>query len=282
MKSISNTDLVGLTVLNTRPSRQARALGQAIDQSGGQQIAFPALVIQPFFSRLAMTILASGQHFDVVIFVSANAVTVLQRLLSDDARIDSEQRQKVATTLAGLTENTTVIAVGEATANVLRSHGLQPLIPEQGDYRSEALLQLPILQNAAKHKILLVKGEGGRNLLADILRKVGATLSILECYRRLPSNADPQHVSAGLERGVIDIVIVTSIDSAAALLAHFGQEQRRRLLDLPWLVLSERMQQTCRQLGCNNRLLVPAQINQQGIVACLTDWWHNEFSGQID
>jgi len=278
MKSISSTDLAGLTVLNTRPQRQARSLGLAIEAAGGRQIAFPALVIQPFFSATAMAMLAGGRSFDCIIFVSANAVSALQRLLADARTM--EAAQPVPESLAELAANATVLAVGEATARVLRDQGLQPQAPEQGDYRSEALLQMPILQQVTGNRILLVKGEGGRSLLADTLSSAGAVLSILECYRRLPGKADSSPVIDGLAANDIDVVMVTSVDSAAALLAHFERVQRQLLLDLPWLVLSERMQQACRQLGCSHRLLIPEQINQQGIVVCLTDWWHNQEPGQ--
>jgi len=282
MKSINNTDLSGLTVLNTRPLRQARALGLAIERAGGHQIAFPALVIQPFISRSAVALLEGERHFEIVIFVSANAVNVMQRLLSDHARSESGQQQKWPTTLIEFLQDARVVAVGEATARALSDNGIQADIPGHGDYRSEALLQLPVLQQVQKRIILVVKGEGGRNLLADALVKSGASLSILECYRRLPGKDDPGQVVAGLETGLIDVVIVTSVDSAAALLSHVGAGHRRQLLDLPWLVLSERMQQACRQLGCSNRLLVPGQINQQGMVVCLADWWHNQLPGQTD
>ncbi len=280
IKSINTTDLAGLTVLNTRPSRQAKSLGQAITEAGGQQIAFPALVVQPCTSQVAVKLLSKDPGFDILVFVSANAVSALQRLLSEQRQIKPRQRLTMPSTLAELATEATIIAVGEATARALSAHGLRPVIPEDRDYRSEALLRLPELQQAGTHSILLVKGEGGRNLLEDSLNRIGATVSVLECYRRLPSNANPREVIDQLKVQAINVVIVTSNDSAAALLAHFDQESRRQLLDLPWLVLSERMKRACRQLGCSNQLLIPSQINQQGIVTCLVDWWHNKIPGR--
>jgi len=279
MKSINNTDLTGLTVLNTRPVRQARALGQAITAAGGQQIAFPALVVQAIVSQTVIEKLANESGFDIMVFVSANAVSALQRVLSDAQQRESRQRKMVPSTLTKLTEEAIVIAVGEATATALRGYGIRPLLPEDGDYRSETLLRLPILQRVDRRRIVLVKGEGGRNLLEDSLGRAGAIVTVLECYRRLPSKADPRNVIDQLKERSLDLVIVTSTDSAAALLAHFDQDSRRQLLGLPWLVLSERIKQVCRQLGCSNQLLVPAQINQHGIVTCLVDWWHNQALG---
>lgn len=79
-------------------------------------------------------------------------------------------------------------AVGAATAEILREHGLNVHCPERGD-DSEALLELPQLQQvlaaAATPRVLILRGEGGRELLAERLRGQGVQVDYLPLYRRL-------------------------------------------------------------------------------------------------
>ena len=76
-------------------------------------------------------------------------------------------------------------AVGAATAAVLEDYGLQVHHPQRED--SEGLLALPALQEALERpepEVLLLRGEGGRDLLVDTLTARGARVEVLELYRR--------------------------------------------------------------------------------------------------
>ncbi|UVJ44191.1 uroporphyrinogen-III synthase [Pseudomonas sp. LS1212] len=83
-------------------------------------------------------------------------------------------------------------SVGAATAQILEEHGLAVTCPAVGD-DSEALLQLPQLQAAIARpdaRVLIMRGEGGRELLAERLCELGASVDYLELYRRhLPEYA---------------------------------------------------------------------------------------------
>ena len=77
-------------------------------------------------------------------------------------------------------------SVGAATAQILADHGLDVSYPAAGD-DSEALLELPQLREAIARpdaRVLIMRGEGGRELLAERLREQGASVDYLELYRR--------------------------------------------------------------------------------------------------
>src|SRR5699024_2238767 len=101
------------------------------------------------------------------------------------------------------------LAVGEATAAEIRAAGLTPEYPTHG-FNSEAVLALPCLAQVAEKRILICRGEDGRDWLATRLRERGADVDILSFYRRPP--APGRHWPSGA-----DTVMITSVDGWRAL-----------------------------------------------------------------
>nr|WP_253912222.1 uroporphyrinogen-III synthase [Pseudomonas sp. CVAP\ len=100
-------------------------------------------------------------------------------------------------------------SVGAATAQILQDHGLDVSFPVEGD-DSEALLELTPLREAIARpdaRVLIMRGEGGRELLAERLREQGASVDYLELYRRgLPRYAEgalPERIRAERLNGVV-------------------------------------------------------------------------------
>src|SRR5829696_819652 len=155
MGSDSTQPLRGRTILVTRPAHQASVLAQLIEQAGGRILLFPAIAIErPVDPRAAALLLLEVASYDFVIFTSANAV---------------EQAFVLAPGLAsGLRQ---AFAVGMAPAQALHSHGIkQAIVPEDGA-DTEAVLRLPQLQDVRDKHGLIVRGEGGRGLLAQTLEQ---------------------------------------------------------------------------------------------------------------
>jgi uroporphyrinogen-III synthase len=85
-------------------------------------------------------------------------------------------------------------AVGEATQSTLRATGIEASRPDLGD-TSEALLAtlLPFVESY--HKVLIVRGCGGREALADALAAAGAQVRYAQCYQRKRPTVSPQRLS---------------------------------------------------------------------------------------
>ena len=144
--------------------------------------------------------------------------------------------------------------MGAATAQILdqflQPHGLQACCPSLGD-DSEALLALPELDQAlcvAKPRVLLMRGEGGRELIAETLRARGAVVDYLELYRRLcpqyPSGTLPQLVAA--QR--LNALLVSSAQGLENLL-QLAASAWAELARLPLLVPSPRVAELARAAG---------------------------------
>ena len=95
-------------------------------------------------------------------------------------------------------------AVGQGTAAELKQQGVVASFPNLAG--SEGLLALSGLQAVAGERILIVRGAGGRELLAQSLVESGASVAYLETYQRLPLRHDFSDLLAG------SIVILTSAE----------------------------------------------------------------------
>lgn len=159
-------------LLLTRPAEDCAALAQSTAAAGVGSSCLPLLAIEPVTVGNQQRLLLEGlQGFQAIIVVSKPA-----------ARLLLEQLAK-----AGLQPPVQGwFTVGEATAAVLQGAGLAVSVPPRGD-DSEALLALPALRQAVAvpaPRVLIVRGVGGRELLAERLAEQGASVDYLELYRR--------------------------------------------------------------------------------------------------
>ena len=143
------------------------------------------------------------------------------------------------------------LAVGGGTAQVLRDYGLPAECPAQGQ-DSEALLAMPLwppLLARPDLKVLIWRGEDGREHLADQLRAAGAQVDYLPLYaRRMPAGLEAELAELAPQ---IDRVLVLSVQA----LRHWreaagGQWQAQR----HWrcFVASERIAAQAREWGCTD------------------------------
>ena len=140
-------------VFVTRPGKPGATLTDALSLHGIQAVHVPTLQIVPLSSE------APDKTFDACIFISPTSVD--NSFIHDPDWLGGE---------------TKVIAVGSGTAAALQQRGmLEVLIP--ATFNSEGLLAMAELSDVAGKQILLVKGEGGRPLLEEVLAQRGAQVT---------------------------------------------------------------------------------------------------------
>lgn len=226
-------NLKGLHVLNTRPLKQAKALSKAIEAAGGISIECPALAIEPK-DKSWVADLPDLNKVSKAIFISANAVNYCFKVLKDEQYYWPPSIE--------------VIAVGDATAAALKSHGIKAaLIPAIAD--SENLLKLKELQEVNKKIILLVKGEEGLTLIAETLKARGANLHSCEVYTRQMPKPNRQQLYSLWHNEIVDIILFTSQHAMHNLFVLFGEEARAWLCRIPCLVISKRLAEEAALLG---------------------------------
>lgn len=166
-------------IVVTRPLEQARAFADRLAALGRTAIVFPLLEIRPLEDSSPLRDVLSGlTHYDMVAFVSPNAIEAAFSIMSKWPR-----QVKIAVMGEGSRQALARHGVTEANATIF-----SPSDPERTD--SETLLQAldPALLKAAR--VLIVRGESGREFLADALRAAGAEVTQVAAYRRLAPEMD--------------------------------------------------------------------------------------------
>ena len=244
--------LAGRTVLVTRPAHQAAALVQLIEAAGGAAVAFPALAVEAVEASQLTDALSHLAEADMVIFISPNAA------------------QFGMAAIGALPAAIRVFAVGPGTARALAAHGVADVVTPDGQ-DSEALLALPALQDVAGKRVVIVRGVGGRPLLADTLGARGAQVHYLECYRRVCPQADAAPLRARWQAGGIDAVTVASAEALHNLAALLGETGAPLLATTPLFAPHEKIAAAARRSGIAPVIATPG--GDDGLVAGLINWF---------
>ncbi len=238
-------------ILVTRPAHQAQPLCALIRACGGIPWVFPVLDIQPVADDSALERCRNRlEQYALAIFISANAVHyALPKLLENGA----------------LPAQLQLAAVGKGTAAAMQALGCAPhWLPAQ--FNSEGLLALPELQQMQGKRVLILRGEGGRELLAETLRERGAQLDTVAVYRRcvpvLDKNAHPW-----LVQGEIDSIVISSGEGLQNLLQLLGNPPW--LQDKSWALISPRLLDKLRQAGVQGAAAIAPQSDDEGLLQAL-------------
>jgi uroporphyrinogen-III synthase len=177
--------LAGQRILITRPAGRADDLIAAIAAAGGSAVHVPLLVVEPLDAgrdaqqwQCAAQNLRQLASYRRVIAISVNAVHYGMQWL-----------ERLQGSAAIASPGIDWYGIGAATATEFARWGIEARGGGFGA-TSEALLALPELQQVRGESILILRGVGGRETLAGILRERGASVAYAECYRRVAPRLD--------------------------------------------------------------------------------------------
>ena len=204
-------------LLLTRPADDCAALAEVLAGQGIFGSCLPLLEISPLPVSATMRRVITGlARCSAVIVVSKPAARIALDLL------DAHGMPLPAMPW---------FSVGAATAQILQARGLEANFPVDGD-DSEALLQLPRLREVVMpgSQVLILRGEGGRELLAERLRELGASVEYLELYRRELPAYPPQELLRRIAAERLNGLVVSSGQ---------GFEHLRQLAGDAWPTLAQ-------------------------------------------
>lgn len=271
-------------LLITRPAAQQEPFAGNCRDLGFDTVALPCIEITAVDVALPMPLINAAE---LILFTSRNAVIAAHRLQPlpwPGARIE---------------------AIGNATAAALTELG-QPLArPPTPPFTSEAFLDThkffnantPLRAPLDTHKpaagsvqdthkptagimdthkpdapqinhLLLIKGEGGRDLIERALGFMGVQISVVPVYRRVKPKVD----ATTLDWASLDFVSVTSDEILCNLMDLAGTEYSPFLKQLPLVVNSQRCAALAEELGFTHPALVASPAGDTGQTLQLQTW----------
>jgi uroporphyrinogen-III synthase/uroporphyrinogen III methyltransferase/synthase len=206
--------LAGRRVLVTRAAHQAGKLSEGLRAAGAEAVEVPVLEILPPASYDPLN--QALQHlysYDWLILTSANTV----RAVAERA---------AALRLSLRDPGPHIGAVGQATADAARQAGLHvTLTPES--YVAESLVTALASRIHGKH-VLLARAAIARDVIPDALRKIGATVNVVDAYRNAIPASAPERLRAAL---VTEIDACTFTSSSSAI--HLAEVARAAGIAFP-------------------------------------------------
>lgn len=243
-------------VVVTRPAHQAQNLAHLIESAGGEAILFPVLeIIDTGDLRLLNNLIARLDEFDVAIFISPNAVNKALNLIR-------AQRQ--------LPPQLMIAAIGKGSRKELERCGIAQIISPEKQFDSESLLALSLFQDMHGKRVVIFRGEGGREFLGETLVSRGATIEYAECYRRSIPRADTAPLLHRWARDEIHAVTITSSESLHNLFDLMGKSGQQWLKKTPLFVSHERIAQAARKMGLTQVFVTPP--GDEGLITGLSEW----------
>lgn len=249
-----DNSLNGFGVAITRPIDQAKRLSAAIEQHAGQAILFPLIAIAPLddYAVFEQTI-SQLKSANWAIFISTNAVeNAMPRLIKK---------------LGKLPEHLKFAAIGQQTAKALALYGVQQVLIPQSRFDSESLLALPEMHDVAKQAVMIFRGIGGREVLADTLKARGAQIIFAESYRRINPQTNCVELAQLWRKQQLHALVVTSSEAMRYLLQMTNNGSDEWLRKVQICVNHARIAEDASSLALN--VHVADAPGDESMLACL-------------
>ena len=279
--------LSGLRVLIIRSARPDDPLAAALSAAGASVMSYPILAIEALDANLQVSPqrmtsdLVSQQQatgpYDKIIFVSRHAVSYgVESLRQADIDFDKVD----------------VAALGPTTAAMLGELGITALHPVD-QASTESLLVMPEMASMTGQRVLIVRGQGGREALKDVLVTRGADVSYCEVYRRVADYRHADEIKRFLDSDGPTVVMAHSGETLAAFARlDFASLDSTRLdatgldstssdstsrasktvWDLPCLVPGARIAQLASELGFKQVIIAVSAVAAD-MEQALRDWY---------
>ncbi|KZF00142.1 bifunctional uroporphyrinogen-III C-methyltransferase/uroporphyrinogen-III synthase [Rhodococcus sp. EPR-157] len=216
--------LYGWTVLVPRTKDQAGEMSDRLVTHGAIPIEVPTIAVEPPRSPAQMERSVKGLvdgRYQWVVFTSTNAVRAVWEKFEEfglDARAFSGVK---------------IACVGEATAEKVRSFGINPELLPSGDQSSLGLLEdFPPYDEVFDpvNRVLLPRADIATETLAEGLRERGWEIDDVTAYRTVRAAPPPAETREMIKTGGFDAVCFTSSSTVRNLVGIAGKPHARTLV----------------------------------------------------
>ena len=228
---------------------QQQAFSASCEKLGLGVAHLPCLAIEPLLNhQLSAQLLA---QCDSVLFTSKNAVLHAHRCWPLPW------------------PGTPVNSIGPATTATLAALNQPVELTANPPFTSESYLRQ--LERLPPQTLLIIKGSGGRTLIAERLRELGWSVQGADVYQRSLPTISPESVTELIQNSAPDIISITSGESLQNLkiLAHNHWD---RLRQLPLIVNSERTATQAQTIGFEQSAMVALKAGDEGQLEQIKCW----------
>lgn len=245
-------NLQGAGIVIARAEGRGEELRQRLVDAGAEVLLFPVITIRALP--------------DPVLPVSAPAWLIFTSVPAVE--------HGLAVVRDRITATTRIAAIGAATAQALREAGIPVhAVPERQE--SEGLLELPEFRTLHEADCWIIKGAGGRELLAGALAARGARVTLLDVYKRGLPSTPVKPLQEWWRAGRVDALLVSSRSSLVNLHAMLDDEGRAFLRETQLVMPTERMLKLAHELHIRPAPLIATDISDQALLATLQAWWRD-------
>ncbi len=249
--------LAGRGVVITRPAGKSQRLAELIREAGGEPMLYPAMDILDAPDPQALDAAIDRlDEFDLAIFISPSAV--------DKAMTRITARRALPPLLTKLC----CAAIGPGGVRALQRFGVNEVIaPGGARHDSESLLASEYLQDVRGQRVVIFRGDGGRELLGDTLAARSAKVEYAVCYQRGKPSFDAQTLLWAWENNRVAAVIFTSSEGLRNFCERIGEAGLPWLRKTPVIVPHPRIAAVARELGVTQ--VVESASGDEALVSAL-------------
>ncbi len=216
--------LYGWKVLVPRTKEQAGAMSERLRSYGAVPVEVPTIAVEPPRTPTQMERAIKGLvtgRFEWIVFTSTNAVRAVREKFEEfglDARA-----------FAGVK----IACVGEATADAVRSFGINPELVPAGEQSSEGLLaDFPPFDEVLDpiNRVLLPRADIATETLAAGLRELGWEIDDVTAYRTVRAAPPAAEIRDAIKSGGFQAVCFTSSSTVRNLVGIAGKPHARTVV----------------------------------------------------
>ena len=236
-----------IRALITRPRVKGEQLARQIEAANGAALCCPFIDISAGqqFNKVS-SLLEKLQPGDYIIAISDNAINYANRSLIQENKT--------------WPQHINYIAVGPTTALRWQKYGINHAkIPQTHD--SEGVLKL-LINTAGEHKnIVILRGNGGRETMAEDLIQRSANVTYCEVYQRSSPDYEPELLINKWQQFAINSVIITSGEILGNLIKTIPYTALPWVLNLHFIVPSQRIAALAHGLGIEHVTIASGASN---------------------
>ncbi|AKU62385.1 uroporphyrinogen-III synthase [Aggregatibacter aphrophilus] len=238
-----------MAVLVTRPDERGQQLVDMLAKAGVVAIHLPLFNIEAGAELNGLpNKFAQLKVGDYVFAVSKSAVDFADKALKNTGFVWRDDLQ--------------YFTVGQGTAQHFAMTTTLAVHYPTTQENSEGVLQLAAMQNLQGKTILILRGNGGRELLSEQAQQRGANVEIVECYRRESIVYNSTEQTSLCKRAGVQTIVATSAEILTQLVDFVPQNEHNWLKSCQLITVSERISHLAQALGWQNVIVSPRADNQ--------------------